>query len=214
MQAFAIVDAFEKRVAEFAGSRYGIAVNTGTSAIFLSLQYAKSIGLYQDGHAIWIPAHTFISVPMAAVQCGLVPQFDDCEWSGIYRLLPSPVVDGALRFRRGMYEKGTMHCLSFHARKLLNVGEGGMILTDDENAAKWMRKARYSGRDEATGYRIEDIDMVGWQCYMTPEKAARGLHLMEYIADDLPDQEMVYPDLRLVKAFHERLPVGRELRAA
>ena len=82
-----------------------------------------------------------------------------------------------------------------HARKLLNIGEGGMILTDDPKADAWLRKARYSGRGAPT-FRVEEIDMLGWQCYMTPEKAARGLHLMEYIAPDLPDQVVEYADLR------------------
>lgn len=193
MRPFEVVDAFERRVAEFAGARYGVAVNTGTSAIFLSLVYAAE-------EEVTLPAHTFISVPMAALHAGLAITFEDYEWQGVYELQPWKIIDGALRFRRNMYEGG-LHCLSFHARKLLNIGEGGMILTDDEEAYRWLRKARYSGRDEANGYRIEDIDMLGWQMYMTPEKAARGLHLMDYIADDLPDQIMEYNDLRKVKAF-------------
>ena len=74
------------------------------------------------------------------------------------------------------------------------------VLTDDPVAAAWLRKASYSGRSAPT-YAVEDIDMIGWQLYLTPEKAARGLHLMEYIADDLPDQVMDYVDLRTVKLF-------------
>ena len=75
-----------------------------------------------------------------------------------------------------------------------------MVLTDDKNAADWLRKARYSGR-AAPLFRIEDVDMLGYQMYMTPEKAARGLHLMEYMGDDLPDQKVEYVDLRTAKIF-------------
>ena len=209
MQAFAVVDEFERRIAEFAGSPYAVAVNSGTSALFLSLHYHRI-----DKMQIRLPAHTFISVPMAVVQCGMVPTFHDLVWQGVYSLNPLPVVDGALRFRRGMYEGG-LHCLSFQARKLLNIGEGGAILTDSIDARDWLRRARYCGRS-GPDYHVEDIESMGWQMYMTPEKAARGLHLMEYIGDNLPDQQMTYPDLRKVKYFHEqkRLPVGRELRVA
>lgn len=196
MNSFSVVDQFEKKVAEFAGAKYAVATNTGTSAIFLSMKYSA-----RPGQKVIIPAHTFISVPMAAIHAGLDVEFVDYEWNGVYTIDPLPVIDSALRFHKGMY-KGGLQCLSFHARKLLNIGEGGMVLTDDEEAAKWLRKARYSGRGEPT-YRVEDIDMIGWQMYMTPEKAARGLHLMDYIAHDLPDQVMTYPDLREVKVFRD-----------
>lgn len=198
MNCFAVVTQFEEAVARFAGSSHAVAVNTGTSAIFLSMQYAMR---EDSSRPVVLPAHTFISVPMAAIQCGLKVVFSDYRWSGVYRINPFDIWDGALRFRRGMY-RGGLHCLSFQARKLLNIGEGGMILTDDADAAAWLRRARYWGRPE-TG-KVEEIDMIGWQMYMTPEKAARGLHLLEYIADDLPDQEMVYPDLRNVKVFRDQ----------
>jgi hypothetical protein len=126
-------------------------------------------------------------------------EFEDFKWEGGYRLNPFDIFDGALRFKKGMYQGG-LHCLSFQARKLLNIGEGGMVLTDDKDACKWLKKARYSGRGEPS-FKVEDVDMVGWQAYMTPEKAARGLHLMEYVAPDLPDQVMTYPDLREVPLF-------------
>jgi dTDP-4-amino-4,6-dideoxygalactose transaminase len=195
VNSFSVVDQFEARVAEFAGSGYAVATNTGTSALFLSMLFMKSSAVQE----VTLPAHTFISVPMAAIQAGYKVRFDATPWLGAYTIDPIGVVDGALRFRRGMY-KGGLHCLSFHARKLLNIGEGGAVLTDSDDAAKWLRKARYSGRS-APGFKIEDVDMVGWQMYMTPEKAARGLHLMDYIADGEPDQVMEYVDLRKAKVF-------------
>lgn len=191
MRSFKVVEDFERAVAEFSGAKYAVAVNTGTSALFLSLVYRKA-------GVVTLPARTFVSVPMAVIHSGGTVRFRDYDWRGVYSLCPLDIVDSALRFRRGMYEGG-LHCLSFHARKLLNIGEGGMILTDDPQADAWLRKARYSGR--GAPYRVEDIDMIGWQCYMTPEKAARGLHLMEYIAPDLPDQVVEYPDLRKCPVF-------------
>jgi dTDP-4-amino-4,6-dideoxygalactose transaminase len=198
VKSFAVVDQFEARVAEFAGSRFAVATNTCTSALFLCMKYASR---NCPGAEVILPARTFVSVPMAAIQAGLRIKFSDYAWSGTYNLSPFAITDGALRFKKGMYQGG-LHCLSFHARKLLNIGEGGMVLTDDKDAAQWLRKARYSGRGGPT-YRVEDIDMIGWQMYMTPEKAARGLHLMDYV-EDWPDQVVGYPDLRQVKAFHDQ----------
>lgn len=199
MHSFTVVDAFEAKVAEFAGSRFAIATNTGTSAIFLSLLYAKQ--KYPSDEPVLVPAKTFISVPTHVLHAGLKLKIVDYDWSGVYRLAPYDVWDGALRFRKGMYQGG-LHCLSFQARKLLNIGEGGMVLTDDPEADAWLRKARYSGRS-GPNYAVEDIDMLGYQAYMTPEKAGRGLHLMEYIAPDLPDQQVNYRDLRKVRLFHD-----------
>lgn len=195
MNAFSVVGQFEDAVAKFAGSKYAVAVNTGTSAIFLALKYLQTGDWRRD--PVLVPARTFVSVPMAVIHAGMKLELVDFEWHGVYRLDPHPVVDGALRFRKGMYEGG-LHCLSFHARKHLNIGEGGMVLTDDARAAEWLKKARYSGRGGS--FSVEEIDMLGWQMYMTPEKAARGLHLLEYIEDE-PDQEVVYPDLRKAKVF-------------
>jgi len=120
--SFAIVEQFERRVAEFAGSKYAIATSTGTAALFLALKY-KFMD-YVNVPVTVLPARTFISVPMAVIQAGGTVEFDDYQWVSTYRLSPWWITDGALRFRRGMYEGG-LHCLSFQARKLLNIGEGG-----------------------------------------------------------------------------------------
>jgi dTDP-4-amino-4,6-dideoxygalactose transaminase len=206
--SFEVVEAFEQRVAKFAGAKYAIATMTGTAALFLSMAYRWS-NMWRDAVPdVVIPAYTFISVPMAALQLGAHVTLWDNPWTGVYILTPWNIVDGALRFKRGMYLSNTLHCLSFHARKTLNIGEGGMILTDCPYAAERLRAMRYSGR-RAPHYRPEKVEMMGWQLYMTPEKAARGLHLMDYIGDGEPDQTMTYPDLRETPFFktHPRVTI-------
>jgi len=77
-----------------------------------------------------------------------------------------------------MYQKGQFMCLSFHIKKLLPIGKGGMILTDDETAANWFKKARYEGRSEKY-YKDDDIEFCGWNMYMTPQEASVGLALFQ-----------------------------------
>lgn len=87
-------------------------------------------------------------------------------------------------------------CLSFHIKKHLNIGKGGMILTDNENAAKWFKKARYEGRSEVN-YKEDNIDSIGWNMYMTPQDAAHGLCLLQNYPEhnkDL-DEKNGYRDL-------------------
>lgn len=202
MNPFFVVEEFERQVAEFAGARYAVAVNTGTSALFLSLSYRRAHTKHvSPTAAVVLPAHTFISVPMMCMHAGYRVIFEDKPWKGVYDLRPYNIIDGALRFRRGMYEGG-LHCLSFHSRKLLPIGEGGMVLTDDVEARDWLRKARYCGRS-APDYSVEDVSMLGWLMYMSVDKAARGLQLMQWVGDGYPDQEVAYNDLRKVKAFEK-----------
>lgn len=195
MNAFSIVAEFERRVSAFAGSRYAVAVDCCTNALFLCLKYLNA-------GDVFLPAKTYVSVPMAVIHSGGVPHFEDVKWKGVYQLKPYSLFDGAKRFRRAMY-RGGFHCLSFHSKKILNIGRGGMILTDDEKAYEWFKRARYDGR-RGTAYPMEEIDMMGWHCYMTPEQAARGLQLLDVLPEDMPDQEEDYPDLRKMPVFSEK----------
>lgn len=197
MNAFSIVKDFEERVAEYSGAKYAVAVDCCTSAIFLSLKYRQSQG--QWAPYVTCPARTYASVPMAVIHSGMKPRFEDYSWIGIYPLEPMNIIDGAKRFRPDMYAGG-LHCLSFHAKKILAIGRGGMILTDEPEAAKWLRKARYDGR-EGKPYPEEKIDMLGWHCYMTPEQAARGMLLMDILPDEPKDHTEDYPDLRNMPVF-------------
>ena len=76
-----------------------------------------------------------------------------------------------------------------------------MILTDKEHAANWLRKARFDGRDGSTPFMRDKVEMMGWNLYMLPEQAARGLQLLEAIGDGKPDLCPPYPDLREMPVF-------------
>ena len=130
--AFAVVEEFERQMASFAGAKHGVAVSSCTDALFLSCKYLTVNHLSLP---VILPARTYISVPMAIIHAGGKVRFKDYEWDGVYSLDPEPIYDGALRMKRGMFEGG-LHCLSFHLRKLLPIGRGGMILTDHEYPAR------------------------------------------------------------------------------
>ena len=100
------------------------------------------------------------------------------HWIGTYQLKPYPIYDAAKRFTSNMYIPGTFMCLSFHIKKNLGLGKGGMILTDNKEAYDWFKKARYEGRGEVY-YKEDNISSLGWNMYMTPQEAAHGLCLMQ-----------------------------------
>ena len=116
--------------------------------------------------------HCFL--PLSIFQ--LFATFIDYKWDGSYKLNPYSVTDSACEFRKNMHESD-FTCLSFHFKKLIPIGRGGMILTNSEEAAIWLRKARYDGRASYFYNDIlqTDVDVMGYHMYMTPEKASRGI---------------------------------------
>jgi dTDP-4-amino-4,6-dideoxygalactose transaminase len=99
-----------------------------------------------------------------------------------------------------MYIPNTYMCLSFHIKKHLKIGKGGMILTDNIDAVDWFKKARYEGRSEKS-YQEDDIEMLGWNMYITPEQASRGLILMQNFPEHNDDLKETYRDLTEFKLF-------------
>ena len=170
------VDLFENLVAEYAGSKYAVAVDSCTNALFLSIKYLQSLERPYSLE-VEVPRKTYLSVPMMVAHCGHKIEFTKNYWKGTYKLNPLNIVDGAQRFTEGMYEKGNLHCLSFHSKKILSIGRGGMILTDDIDAYFWLRAARYDGRESIYYNELNSRPppMLGWHMYMTPEEAVRGI---------------------------------------
>ena len=66
---------FEKRFAEFVGSKYAIAVTSGTSALFLGL---KAMGITKNDEVL-VPDMTFVASPNAVELCGAKPVLIDIE---------------------------------------------------------------------------------------------------------------------------------------
>ena len=178
-----VLDLFEKTIAEYAGSKYAVAVDNCTDAMFLCLKYLKA-----DGEIV-LPKRTYVSVPCTVIHAGCQIKFEDLEWEGVYQLKPYPVYDSATRMTKGMYVPNSYYCVSFHRRKHIPIGKGGMILLDDENAYEWLKVARYEGRHMDTLYKDDSFDMVGWNMYMTPEQAAVGLDLFGNIDEHNEDLE-------------------------
>lgn len=64
---------FEKKFAEWQGSRYAVSVATGTAALHVALS-ALGIG---PGDEVIVPSYTFIATSFAVVQTGAIPRFAD-----------------------------------------------------------------------------------------------------------------------------------------
>lgn len=196
---YKIVQMFEEEIALYTGAPYAISVDSCTNALFLVCKYLKV-------KEITIPCQTYLSVPMSIINAGGEVIFDKSvetnEWSGYYQLKPYLVFDSAKRLTSNMYIPNSYMCLSFHIKKQLGIGKGGMILTDNIEAAEWFKKARYEGRSEKF-YKDDSIDTIGWNMYMTPQEAAQGLCLLQNYPENNIDQleKNGYRDLTTFPVF-------------
>ena len=182
-----------------------------SNALFLALYYENNVAKRITTDTITIPSNTYPSVPCEIIHAGLKVGWrksKDNTLKGAYRLEGSNVWDSALRFTHNMYKPDMHMCLSFTGPyKHLKLSKGGAILTDDHNAYLWFKRARFSGRRECS-YEDDNFDMLGWNFYMIPELAARGLLLMKqfYNIDGTPkdtkDITHIYPDLSKFEAYN------------
>jgi dTDP-4-amino-4,6-dideoxygalactose transaminase len=163
---------FESEIANYCGSKYAIACDSNSNAIRLVLHYLGIVG-----QEIIIPARTYVSVPNQIILSGNKPIFDDYEWGGLYKFGGAPIVDAATAFYEGMYDNENFMLLSFHIKKILNIGTGGMILTNNEHFNEWARPMIYDGRHKYKLYKDDEFECIGWHMYMSPEQAKKGIEI-------------------------------------
>jgi len=202
---YRITEEFEQALADYTGAPYVITVDNQSNGLFLALMYEKVCG-----QEITIPCRTYPSVPCEIIHAGAKVNFKPVEGTtlkGAYQLEPTNVWDAALSFTADMYKPGTHMCVSFTGPyKHFKLSKGGAILTDNEDAYRWFKRARYSGRNECS-YHEDNLDMIGWNFYMMPELATRGLLLMGqfYNFDGTKkhneDSELPYPDLSKFEVY-------------
>ncbi|HVZ01979.1 MAG TPA: DegT/DnrJ/EryC1/StrS family aminotransferase [Dongiaceae bacterium] len=101
---------------------------------------------------------------------------------------------------------GTAACFSFHPRKLLTTGDGGMITTDDPDFAARLRRLRQHGmsvtdRERHAAGRVifESYDEIGFNYRLTDIQAAIGREQLKRIP------AMVAERRRLVDLYRVRL---------
>tara|TARA_R110000803_G_scaffold64289_1_gene125211 strand:- start:3007 stop:3636 length:630 start_codon:yes stop_codon:yes gene_type:complete len=196
---YRVTEEFEEELAKYTGSKFAVTVDNMSNGLFLALMYEKV-----KGKEITIPSRTYPSVPCEIIHAGAKVKFKTIKGktiTGAYQLEPTNVWDSALTFTADMYKPGTHMCVSFTGPyKHFKLSKGGAILTDDLDAYHWFKRARYSGRRECS-YHDDNLDMIGWNFYMMPELAARGLLLMNqfYNTDGTKkhneDLTLPYPDL-------------------
>ena len=169
---------FEKQIADFYGAPYGVAVDCCTHGMELCLKLKQ----YNN---IKVPRQTYVSVPFMLKKLNLSFEWKNESWM-YYYYITDDIIDGAVWFKKDGYVSGTKMCLSFHFKKPINIGRGGMILLDNKEDRDRLIKMRHDGRSiyDNVMYEQDDITEIGYHYYMTPETAAIGSQIFEKIDKD------------------------------
>lgn len=214
---------FEEAVAEYAGTRYAIAVSNCTAALHISF---LALGV-NPGDIVVVTAYSWISTANVIELCGAEPAFVDirpdtfnmdpkCLERTLHRLMGSKdtagrvkailpvhtfgqmadmpeILDLANRYDLHVIEDaacalgaslhgrmagtwGVMGCFSFHPRKAITTGEGGIITTNVGAIARKLRALRNHGQDPDAS--SPDFIMPGLNYRMTEFQAALGVSQM------------------------------------
>lgn len=175
------VSAFERECADFLGWRYGVAVNSGTSALHLAL---GALGV-RDNDPVAVPSYACAALITAvglqrarSVLCDIGPDLNldpsgvprDCVAAIVPHLFGAPatlptgvkiIEDIAQSMGGNPAGRTPVAITSFYATKLMTTGEGGMLLTNNEDFAEHARDRRdYDNRDEfvlRNNYKMTDI---------------------------------------------------------
>lgn len=188
-----LVQEFEEKFAHYVGSKYAVAANSCTSALFLSLKLMRP-------KKVSIPSVTFVSVANSIIQSGAEVNFvDEIHVGHAYQLKPCPIWDSAHELEKNCFHGG-LDCYSFFPTKNLGSLEGGMITTDNLRWAEWLRRARTFGEKPGRFTWDYTVMFPGWKMAMTEVQAAVGLAQLKKL-DGLNQRRKVIIE-RYNKAFN------------
>lgn len=232
-----VLEQFEKKVAQYCGVRYAVAVTNATSALHIACR-AAGLG---EGDILWTSPITFTASANCGRYCGADVDFVDidaatynmsvdelakklrkakaegrlpkvvvpvhlagqsCDMKRIHELAVKygfTVLEDAshaigadyLDTKVGSCAYSDMAVFSFHPVKIITTGEGGMVLTNNEDLYKKLCLYRSHGitRDaslmthEADGpWYYQQIDL-GYNYRMTELQAALGFSQMDRLDD-------------------------------
>ena len=218
---------FEEAISSFVGTKYAIGVNSGTSALHLSL---KSLGI-KEGDEVIAPAFSFIASTNPLLIEGIIPVFVDVNpetylmdahlisreiTERTRAILPVDLLghavdidsirDVADRHQLSIVEdscealgseykgkkvgnKSDLACFGFFPNKQITTGEGGVIVTSNEDLAEKCRMMRAHGR--ASNELFQKYAFFGYNYKMPELSAALGVAQMMRIQEILAQKEGV-----------------------
>ena len=142
-------------------------------------------------------------VDLFGLAADMEPIEDICRQHGLILIEDSACALGARYHDTRCGSFGKVSLLSFHPRKVVTTGEGGMVLTDDDEIAESVRRLRNHGIQISEGRT--DFVLAGYNMRMNEIEACLGIAQMRQI-DDMIDRRR-----RIASLYDELLGDMEEL---
>ncbi len=194
--SFESVKKFEEEIASFFGAPFAVAVDCCTHGIELCLRYKKV-------QKMIVPVNTYISIPLLSKKLNIELEWKEEDWLDFYYIGDTNIIDAAVLWKKDSYIQNTFMCVSFQFRKHLSLGRGGIILCQNLEDYENLKKMSYDGRLPDIPWASQNISIMGYHYYMTPETAAMGLKKLPEAIVTKPRQWTLsdWPDLRKMEIF-------------
>lgn len=231
----------EKKVCEYTGSKYAVALSAGTASLHLAIKAAgikvygmpKSGANVLEGKKVFCSDMTFAATVNPVVYEGGEPVFIDSEYDTwnmdpkalkkafeiypevkiavIAHLYGTPgkieelnkiikehnavLVEDAAESLGATYKGrqtgtfGDYNILSFNGNKIITGSSGGCFLTDDEEAAKKVRKWSTQAREDAPWYQHEEL---GYNYRMSNVIAGVVRGQLPYLDEHIARKKAIY----------------------
>ena len=235
------INEVEKKVCEYTGSKYAVALSAGTASLHLAIKAAgikvygmpKSGANVLEGKKVFCSDMTFAATVNPVVYEGGEPVFVDSEYDTwnmdpkalkkafeiypevkivvIAHLYGTPgkieelnkiikehnavLVEDAAESLGATYKGrqtgtfGDYNILSFNGNKIITGSSGGCFLTDDEEAAKKVRKWSTQAREDAPWYQHEEL---GYNYRMSNVIAGVVRGQLSYLDEHIARKKAIY----------------------
>ena len=237
---------FEAAFAEYVGRKRAVAVNSGTSGLFLCI-LALEIG---PGDEVITTPFTFIASATSIMMAGATPVFVDIDTATLNidpakiesaitnktkAVLPVEVFGSPAGFDKisqiaqkhnltiledscealgsALHERkvgtfGTMSVFAFYPNKQITTGEGGMILTDDDDLADICVSLRNQGRGKGSAWLSHE--RLGYNFRLSDINCALGIAQLSRLDEIKAKRKQVAKWYQEMLADDDRLIVPTE----
>lgn len=188
---------------------------TGATPIFADIELS-TFNLDPDDieHRITEKTKAIVPVHLFGLIADMQRIGEIAETHGLLLIEDAACAIGARKDNRHAGDFSLGACLSFHPRKVITTGEGGMLLTNDDTVAKKARMLRDHGqsigdlsRHEGKAALLPDFPVVGYNYRMTDMQGAMGVEQMKKLSWILDRRRA------LAGAYDEALKAHPELAA-
>lgn len=173
----------ERLVCEKIGCRYAVGLSAGTAALHMAVKLAG----VKPGEKVFCSDMTFGATVNPVVYEGGIPVFIDTEYD-TWNMDPAESMGATYKGQQtGTF--GKYNAISFNGNKIITGSSGGMLLTDDKEAAEKVRKWSTQSREAAPWYQHEE---VGYNYRMSNVIAGVVRGQLPYLEEHIEQKKAIY----------------------